>query len=137
MNDCAPSSGLVVDFPRAKGAVYVQHCTELFCTNDNENEVVTISGCDFIGNDAGPHIKSEYGDNAGSLYINGGMNTFITRTKFRDHKGSHDYYTTNVAPIYGKFYPTQYYTYANAPIIRIKISPIAGIEGGLKYNLTI
>lgn len=42
-----------------------------------------------------------------------------------------------MAPIYGKFYPSQYYTYANAPIIKVMLSPIAGVETFLKYNLSI
>lgn len=62
-------------------------------------------------------------DNSASLYIKGGLYNTITRSKFIDHKGNYDYYTSVRAPNVGKYFPTFYFQFSQAPIIRIKVNP--------------
>ncbi len=75
MNDCAQSMGLEIDWPMIRGALHIEHCQESFCTNENDYQFVSINNCEFIANDVGPAIRSEFPseDNAISLYINGGF----------------------------------------------------------------
>jgi len=62
----------------------------------------------------------------------------ITNSKFREHEGMQDYYATNVANKIGKYFPSIYYDYATAPIIRIKIDPPPILDNPLpmKTNFT-
>ena len=82
-----------------------------------------INNCEFIANDVGPAMVPEFPseDNALSLFINGGISNSIVNTKFRDHKGSFEYYTKNVAINYGRFFPSLYFQQAHAPVVRIRI----------------
>ena len=84
----------------------------------------------FDGNDAGPFLDNSFPseDNAASLYILGGQRNSITSTQFINHIGNEDYYTSNVATNYGKYFPSYYYQYSHSPVVRIRVQPVANIE---------
>lgn len=99
--------------------------------------MVNINNCEFTDNDAGLVMDQNFpgNDNAASVYMNGGQAVFFFNTKFQDHSGSNDYYTQNVAVKYDKFFPSIFYEYAQSPVIRIMLNPVANPEGILQMRV--
>eukprot|EP00347_Sterkiella_histriomuscorum_P022241 403331176 len=113
-----------IDWPSVRGALNVLGCSETWCLNANNTQILLLYNSSFINNQAGPYLDiNTRNDLASSLYITGGYVNNITNTTFVNHSGSELGFLKILAPKLAKFFPDIYFDYAQAPVVRIRVQP--------------